>query len=72
MKKPVHISVIANEDESLEVSFYFGNATRTQLSILNHELDILKYEILSRIRETPPDYQVEDYGDGGEEYYDAT
>lgn len=61
--KPVHISVIANKDESLDVSFYFGNATISQLSDLNREIDILKYGILSKIKDTPPDYKVEEYED---------
>ena len=62
MKKQIHISVIAN-DEGTHVSFYFGGATVENLSMLNHELDILKIEILDRLKDSPKDYEVQDFGD---------
>lgn len=60
--KKIHISVIANEDETTNTSFYFGGATVGQMSMLNHELDILKQEIISRIKDAPKIYEIEDYG----------
>ncbi len=60
VNKKIHIGVIASE-EGTETSFYFGGATISQLSMLNHELDILKLEIIERIRDAPKDYEMKHY-----------
>ena len=57
MKKPIHLSIIA-EENGTHTSFYFKGATVAQLSMLNHELDILKQEIIDRIKNAPKDYEV--------------
>lgn len=64
-KRPIHISVIAGE-ESTDVSFYFGGATVGQLSMINHELDILKKEIVNRLEEAPRSYEIEEYDESEE------
>lgn len=61
-KKPIYITVVA-EEERTHTSFWFKDATISQLSIINHELDILKREIIDRIKEAPKDYEIEDYGE---------
>lgn len=61
-KRPVYISVVANED-SANTSFHFKDATVAQLSMINHELDILKKEILTRIEESPKEWEIEEYAD---------
>ncbi len=63
MKKPIHISVVMREDGSVDVSFYFKDALVSDLSMINHELDLLKQEILSRLKDAPKEYQIEDYGE---------
>lgn len=64
MKKPIHISVVIDGD-GVDVSFYFGGARVCDLSMLNHELDLLKQEILSRLKDAPKDYEIQDYGEEG-------
>jgi len=58
--KPVHIKVIALSDESTNTSFYFGGATVGQLSMINHEIDLLKREVLDRIGEAPKEWEIEE------------
>lgn len=64
-KRPIYISVIAKEDgEGTHTAFYFGKATVAQLSMINHEIDLLKMEILDRINGSPKEYEVlEDNGE---------
>ena len=60
-EKPIYISVIAKE-EGTESSWYFKGATVAQLSMINHELDILKKEILDRIEASPKEWEIENHG----------
>lgn len=62
MNKKIHISIVV-EENGTHTSFYFKGATVSHLSMLNHELDILKGEIIDRIKEAPKDYEIEDYGE---------
>ena len=65
--RPIHIAVNITETGT-HSSFYFGGATVGELYALNSELDVLKADIIERIRDAPKDYEVEDFGDsGGEE-----
>ena len=66
-KKPIHISVVISGEESTDISFYFKNATVIQLSMINHELDILKSEIIDRLKSAPKEYEVQDFGDEDED-----
>ena len=61
-QKEIHVKIIA-EKESTHTSFYFKNATLGQLSLINSEIDILKQEIISRIKNAPNDYEIEEYGE---------
>ena len=56
-EKPIHISIVANEEET-NTSFYFKGATVAQLSMINHELDILKKDIIDRIEHAPKEWEV--------------
>ncbi len=60
--KPIHISIIAKK-EGTNTSFYFKGATIAQLSMINHELDILKREIIDRIDSVPKEYEVTEEDD---------
>lgn len=57
--KPIHISVVA-EDEGSKVSWYFKDATVGHLSMINHEIDLLKREVLDRIKEAPKEWEIEE------------
>lgn len=65
-KRPIYISVVAKDDESTDVSFYFGKATVAQLSMINHELDILKKDIINRLENAPKSYEINEYDEGEE------
>ena len=58
-KRPVYISIVAQEDRA-NTSFFFGGATVAQLSMLNHELDIIKKDIVKRIEGSPKEWEVEE------------
>ena len=62
MTKPIHIAVEATK-EGAHTSFYFKGATVGQLSMINHELDLLKIDILERIKDAPKDYEIQDFGE---------
>ena len=67
MKKKIHI-LIELEGESSHVSFYFGGALVEQLYALNSELDLLKKEILDRLKEAPKEFEVKEfYKEDGED-----
>ncbi len=57
--KPIHISVVA-EDQGSRASWYFKDATVGQLSMINHEIDILKLEILDRIDKAPKEWEIKE------------
>lgn len=56
-EKPIHISVIAT-DEGANTSFWFKDATVSHLSMINHEIDLLKMEILDRIKDAPKEWEI--------------
>lgn len=62
-KKKIHVAVVFNSEDNVNTSFYFKDATVEQLAMLNQELDILKQEILERVKYSPKDYEVQDFGD---------
>ncbi len=64
MPKQIHIQVLVDSEDTCHTSFYFKGATVGQLSMINHELDILKQEVISRIKDAPKDYEITDFGDG--------
>ena len=64
MDKKIQVSIVL-EGDSTNTSFYFKNATIGQLYALNSELDVLKTEIIDRIKEAPKDYEVQDFGEDG-------
>lgn len=55
--RPVYISVVARE-EGTNISFNFKDATVAQLSMINHELDILKKDIIERIDGAPKEWEI--------------
>ena len=63
MGKKIHIAV-SIEGENTHSSFYFKDATVGQLYALNSEIDVLKKEIIDRIKEAPKDYEIQDFGEG--------
>ncbi|MCK4648067.1 hypothetical protein KAT51_00945 [bacterium] len=56
-KRPIYISVVAKK-EGVTTSFHFKKATVAQLSMINHELDILKRDIIERIEQSPKEWEV--------------
>ncbi len=62
MAKKIHVSVII-EGEGTSTSFYLKDATVGELYALNSEMDVLKKEIIERIKDAPKDYEIEDLGD---------
>ena len=63
MVRKIHVAVVFDGKEGFNTSFYFKNATVEQMAILNQELDILKQEILERVKDYPKDYEVQDFGE---------
>ena len=59
--RPVCISIIAKEDGT-NTSFNFKDATVAQLSMINHELDILKKDIIERIDRAPKEWEINHEG----------
>ena len=57
--KPIHINVIAKEEGTI-TSFWFKDATVSQLSMINHEIDLLKREILDRINDSPKEWEIKE------------
>lgn len=69
MTKIIGISIkIIGGENATHTSFYFGGATVEQLYAINSELDILKREILDRIKDAPKEYEVEEFEDGEENH----
>ncbi len=66
-KKKIHIAVTCNGEEGTHSSFYFWGASVGQLSMLNHELDILKSEIIERLKAAPKDYEIKEFEEGEDE-----
>ena len=65
----ISIKISDGEDEDgIHSSFYFRGATVEQLYAINSELDILKKEILDRIKDAPKEYEVEEFEDGEENH----
>lgn len=65
-QKPIHVSIVLTgegDEEGTRVSWYFKDATVEQLSLINHELDLMKMEILSRLKDAPKDWDIEDWGE---------
>lgn len=62
MKKKIHILVVI-EGEGTHSSFYFKDATVGELYAMNSEIDVLKKEIIDRIKDAPKDYEIQDFGD---------
>ena len=59
--KQIHISVVA-ESQGTNTSWRFKDATVGQLAMINHEIDLLKREVLNRIREAPKEWEIEESG----------
>ncbi len=69
MTRIIGISIkIVDGEDGAHTSFYFGGATVEELYAINSELDILKLEILERIKEAPKDYEIKEFGDGKENH----
>lgn len=60
--KPIHAAVTIIEGGT-HTSFHFKDATIGDLALINSELDLLKMEVLERIRDSEKEYEVNDYGE---------
>lgn len=60
--KKIHI-LIEVEKQSTHISFYFKGALVEQLYALNSELDLLKGEILDRIKDAPKEFEIQEFDD---------